>query len=336
MDTPEPKSINWKRLRDLRDLFLSGEPIPDPYWTDQKLLADYDATLGERIAWKWRAVLKELSMRGWTPPSDRIYDLGCGSGVASRTFLESFGDAIKHASIYDHSPQAMDYTAKALREQYPELHVREGQEDDKLGGVVLISHVLTELPDDVIEELVERLVRADAVIWVEPGTFESSRLLIHLREALRDRFTVLAPCPHQGECGLLQEENENHWCHHFAPSPSGVHQSTFWGRFRKEMNLDLNAVAYSFLVLGKGASPASEIPDLSHTIGKPLFAPKFLRLLSCQEEDVAELVASRRSGSELYKHIKKSNDPGLYQFERRKNRITGGVPLAGQSSEEKG
>ena len=324
MKTPDPDSIDWNALRVLRDLLMAEAPVPDPYWSHRSQLEAYDATLGARIGWKWDAVLEELCLRGWKPTGNRLYDFGCGTGIATRRFLKVFASEIESVTLYDHSSMAMQLARVKIEEEFPEVRVRMGTPEDRLDGMVLVSHLITELPSHRLSELSERLLRADSVLWVEPGSHASSRFLIEVREELRQRFSVSAPCPHQNACGLTAEGMEKQSCHHFAEPPMEVHQNAFWTRFRQELSLDLSAVAYCFLVLDKAANPEVPLESLSHQIGKPLLQPKFIRLLCCQEEDVAELVASRRTGSVLYRDIKKGKGPALFRFERRKNRITGG------------
>ena len=316
-----PEAIDWNALRELRDLFLAAEPMERPYWVSRDQLDAYDRTLGERIGWKWDAVLSELKARDWSPPSRKLTDFGCGTGIAVRRVLRAFPGAFDEVVLHDHSAIAMAFARERIQEEHPGTPIRLGESTLSGDGVVLISHLLNELPPGKLAELPEILSQADALLWVEPGTMDCSRALIDIRETVRETHTLIAPCPHQGACGLLREENAAHWCHHFAPAPAHAHQDPFWGHFRREMNLEIGPVAYSFLVADKSAQPDS---GLSHLIGKPLRAPKYLRVLSCQESDIAELVASRRSGS-VYRNLKGPASPAIYKFERRKNRIVGGA-----------
>lgn len=319
----EPPNINWDRLRALRDLFFSGEPLAEDYWTSTNLLRDYDITLGERIGWKWDAVIRELKLRGWTPPSSAIDDLGCGTAVATRRMLKAFPGHFRRVNLWDRSARAMKYAKQKLRHEHPFVKVVCCAEPPAPHGLVLVSHVLTECDDEGAAEMVELLENARGAVWVEPGAYAASRMLIEVREAMRDTFKVLAPCTHQAGCGLLAEGMEAHGCLHYAPSPEGVHQDPFWGHFRREMNLDLAPVAYSFLALGEKALAEDE--GLSHLIGGPMKFPKYLRVLSCAEEGVDELVASRKV--DLYPDLKKNVTPAVYRFERKKNRIVGGERL---------
>lgn len=319
--TPDP--IHWNDLRELRDLFLADLPLERPYWTSLRQMSDYDRTLGERIGWKWDAVIHELKLRGWSPPSPILTDFGCGTGIAARRMLAAFPEAFNRVVLLDHSSIATGFARNKIQENFTGITVSIGGASELLTGTVLISHVLTELSGTVQAELTGRLQEAAAVVWVEPGTERCGKALVRQRETLRASFTLVAPCPHQAACGLLLPENEAHWCHHFAPAPSSAHQDPFWGHFRRELNLDIGPVAYSFLVADKAA--AGDV-GCSHLIGRPLRAPKFLRVLSCQREDIAELVASRRSG-EIYRPLKQNASPAVYRFDRRKNRITGGTWL---------
>lgn len=316
----EPPKIDWDRLRQLRDLFLQPEPITEPYWKSNRQLQDYDITLGERIGWKWDAVLSELKARGWKPPSPSLTDMGCGTGVAARRVLRAFPGQFKKITLWDHSESAVSYARQKIRHEFPDVRVICPASAPHPKGVVLISHVLTELSDESAREMLRLMADAQAMLWVEPGTFESSRMLIHLREKLKDQFKVVAPCTHQNACGLQAEGNEGHWCHHFADAPPKAHQDPFWGHFRKEMNLDVGPLAYSFLILAKETELIPE--GASHLIGKPLKFPKFVRVLSCQEENVRELVVGR--GVDAYRSLKKGETPAVYRFELKKNRILSG------------
>jgi len=314
----EPPKIDWDRLRTLRDLYLQPGPLESDYWTSNRQLQDYDITLGERIGWKWDAVIEELKLRGWSPPSPSLTDLGCGTGVAARRMLRAF-PGWKKVTLWDRSELALRYARQKIRHEFPEVKVLTASRPPRPKGVAVVSHVLTELGESDQDFWLESLADAQALLWVEPGTAASSRGLIAVREILRESRTVVAPCTHQAACGLLTEENAGHWCHHFAPAPPEAHQSSFWGHFRREMNLDIGPLAYSFLVLDRRPETAMP-PGWSHLIGKPLRFPKFLRVLSCQEENVRELVASRKTDG--YKSLKQAEPPPLYRFACRKNRIT--------------
>jgi hypothetical protein len=234
--------------------------------------------------------------------------------------LKAFPEHFKKVTLWDHSQAAVNYARQKIRHEFPDVRVVCATAPAHPKGVALISHVLTELTDTSAADLLELLSDAQAMLWVEPGTFEASRRLIQVRELLKERYSVVAPCTHQESCGLEVEENKGHWCHHFAVAPPTAHQDPFWGHFRKEMNLDVGSVAYSFLVLAHEAILLEE--GASHLIGKPLKFPKFVRVLSCQKEEVRELVAGRKL--DIYRELKQATTPAVYRFDLKKNRIVSG------------
>ena len=64
--------IDWAALDRLREGFLSGSAANGPYWRSRSDLASYDFTYGERIGWKWDAVLRELRSPGLLPDSTNL------------------------------------------------------------------------------------------------------------------------------------------------------------------------------------------------------------------------------------------------------------------------
>jgi len=194
--------LDWPALDRLRDGFLSGSAANGPYWRSLSDLASYDFTYAERIGWKWDAVLAELRRRNWTPPSRALVDWGCGSGIAGRRVLTTFGaENFDTLRVWDHSPLARHFAATAARENFPTLSVSEFvpfniqhstfNSAPQIGTLVL-SHVLNELPAPARSELLSLIDRAEAVIWIEPGTHAVSRDLASLRDRLRDNFDIIS------------------------------------------------------------------------------------------------------------------------------------------------
>lgn len=101
---------DWARLERLRRAFLDGTAGESDYWHSLEDLAAYDATFAQRIGWKWDFVLEDLQRLGWTPPAGPLLDWGCGSGIASRAFLEPFSSAdVSPIRYWDRSSKAMEF-----------------------------------------------------------------------------------------------------------------------------------------------------------------------------------------------------------------------------------
>lgn len=309
-------TIDWSALERMRAAFLAGTAGVADYWQNESDLAAYDATFAQRIGWKWDFVLAELQRRGWTPPPGELLDWGCGSGVAGRAFLDHFGaEAVTKLRVWDRSPLAMNFAERRAREKYSSLVVEAaGTTTGSVGSTLLISHVLTELTQEQTEALVEQAARAQCVLWVEPGTYETSLTLIAIRERLRSQFNVIAPCPHQERCGILAPENERHWCHHFAAPPPEVFTDSGWARFTNLLGIDLRDLPLSFLVLDR--RPAPVLPaGAARIIGHPRIYKGHALLLGCDATGVYERRLAQRQFASEFKTFKKGKHSSLCQWE---------------------
>ena len=323
--------VNWDALRRLRARFLQFDNSPGgeaDYWRSHSELESYDFTFAERIGWKWDAVLAELGHRGWTLPEGAILDYGCGTGVAGRRVIDwavrqGQAKAVRPSKLLlsDRSQPAMLFAQRRAREIFPWLTV-ERATPESAPSVLVVSHLINELKPEGLNRLLATANRAQAVLWVEPGTAAASRALIAVRERLLATFRPVAPCTHALRCGLLDAGNERHWCHHFANPPTSVFQDPGWGRFARTLEIDLRSAPFSYLVLDRRADAAGE-PTASRVIGVPREYKGFAKVLSCQEDGVRELLLQKRDAPELFKEMKK--DPGsLYRWERDGDKIRGG------------
>ena len=319
------ETLDWAVLDRLRAGFLGGSAANGPYWQSSADLANYDLTYAERIGWKWDAVLGELLRRGWSPRTRTILDWGCGSGVAGRRVVAAFGaDHFNALNVWDHSPIAREFAAARAREEFPKLTVEPFTDTGQPLGLLVISHVLNELPAEALAQLLALIARAEAVLWVEPGNHVVSRQLIGIRETLTSSFNIVAPCPHPGACGLLSAGKERDWCHFFAEPPPGVQNDSNWVRFGQRAGIDLRSQAYSYLVLEKNS--ASDLSTLNPQLSTPSSSARilgraehfkgFARILSCEASGVASLELQKRAAPELYKELKKDASYPLYRWTR--------------------
>ncbi len=341
------ESLDWEVLDRLRETFLTDAKSAGPYWHTMTDLECYDLTFGERIGWKWDAVLRELRARGWAPPAGAtVLDWGCGSGVPGRRVVDFFGATnFSRLLLHDHSELAMNYAAHRAEKYFPELRVECTSMRDLRGDspidVLVVSHVLNELDDSARADLASLIARATTVLWVEPGTYEVSRALVGWREKLHGDFRVIAPCTHQTACGLLAPANERHWCHHFAAPPPEIFANSDWVRFGQRAGIDLRSLPYSFLVLdqpspslrptGRHADerrPYNEeqnsAPGLSRILGEPRHYKGYAKIFNCDAAGVAELTLQKRDAPELFKDLKRPCGPLVYQWTREKDRVVAG------------
>lgn len=326
--------LDWPALDRLREKFLHGTAADEPYWTSPADLANYDFTYGERIGWKWDHVLRELRLRGWKPaPHCDVFDWGCGSGVAARRLISFFGaENFESLTVWDHSPLACDFAEAAARRDFPALRVAQATPGllaaDTPIDLLLVSHVLNELPAESLAALRALIARATAVVWVEPGTHVVSRQLGAIRDELRGAFQVVAPCTHVLPCPIFAEGNERHWCHFFAPPPSEIFADSNWVKFGQRAGIDLRSLPYCFFALDRswtGAPPA--LPPLSRIIGRVEHFKPYARLLNCDASGLAELELPKRAAPALFKQLDRTRAPLVYRWQREGEKITGGQSL---------
>jgi len=314
------ETIDWQALERLRHTYLAGTAGNADYWRSLNDVDSYNQTFAQRIGWKWDYVLEDLQHLGWTPPKGEVLDWGCGSGVAGRAFLDLFGAAaVTGLRVWDRSSLAMDFAAKTARKRFPELNVQSGLPEAP--SILLLSHVLTELTPEQTDELANYVAKAEVVIWVEPGTYESSLTLIAIRERLRSQFNLVAPCPHTEQCGILAPGNERHWCHHFASPPPGIFTDPDWSKFANMMGIDLRSLPVSYLVMDKRPRAAMSA-ETYRIIGRARVYKAHALYLACNGCGVKEYELHKRDFPSQYKQVKKGNDPSLQEWQVTGDRIT--------------
>jgi hypothetical protein len=321
-----PMDFDWSALDTLRKTYLNGTAGSADYWNSETLLSAYDATFARRIAWKWQWVFSELHRRGWQPPTSfEILDFGCGTGVAVREALNHWGPTIASGiTLKDRSVRALRFAEAALAREHPGVPIR--RSSDSPPGMVLVSHVLTELDAIGQSHLLNILRTAQSAIIVEPGTSDASHRLIALRDQLRADFNVIAPCTHRASCGMLTKANERHWCHFHASPPPEIFQDGDWMMFGKVMGIDLRALPLSFLVLDR--RPAPPVPkDVVRVTGNPRFYKGYALLPGCTEAGVHERRFSRRTDTRLFRDLEKGRVPSLQHWSLDGTEITAVTPV---------
>ncbi|NBT58039.1 methyltransferase [bacterium] len=303
---------NWTLLENLRNQFISESFSSGSYWTNREILEQYDHTFAQRIGWKWRSVLHELSEQNGTQNLEpmSLIDWGCGTGIASREFLDCVGSqSIKELVLLDKSPLAVQFATELISKKHPTLKVETSLSPLKKGkSILLISHVLNELSPSYEKELVSLIQKMDLVIWIEPGTPSLSRKLIERREDLRKYFRVLAPCPHQESCGLLKSKSTPHWCHFFATVPATIFRDSFWSEFSKRLKIDLRALPTSFFILAKpDLLPTASPKDRKRLLGRPRHYKGYSLALVCSQCGVQEEKLLKKRDVEIIDLISKNS-----------------------------
>lgn len=341
------EELDWRALDRLRERFLRGPGEGGAYWESPADLASYDFTFGERIGWKWNQVLRELKLRGWQPRSRHVLDWGCGSGIAARRVIAAFGAGqFESLTVWDHSPLACDYAEDAAHRAFPGLKVAQATPGllsaDTPIGLLILSHVLNELPPEVVIALRALIARSDAVLWVEPGTHAVSRQLGRIRDDLQAHFQIVAPCTHALGCPMFAPENERHWCHFFAPPPAEIFADSNWVKFGQRAGIDLRSLPYCFVAAERRSDQETPAPEIaaskdspessasawSHVIGRVEHFKPYARLLNCDAHGLVELELPKRANPALFKQLERTRSPLVYRWQRNGDKITAGEALA--------
>ncbi len=209
------------------------------------------------------AVLEELQVRAPDFAPRTVLDAGAGPGTAGWAVLEAFEGVAP--TLMDHN-RAFLALARTLAEGTALAGASLLEAD--LGrfelpsryDLVTCAYALTELPDAEMLAAAERLWRhSDGVLAIiEPGRPRDYQRLMAVRQrliALGGR--VLAPCPHERECPLLEPD----WCHFSVRlSRSRDHMRMKGG------TLGYEDEKYSYLVI---ARPDIGVPARGRVLRRP-------------------------------------------------------------------
>lgn len=293
----------------MRDRFLSDPSAK--YWTDPRDLELYDTVFAERIGWKWDAVLQSLEKAGWKSFSQRIFDWGCGTGVASRKVSAHTG--IGTLRLHDRASEAVRFAVS--RSGDSDSRQESPPERFEPGTLLLISHVLNELPSEALNGLVTLAASADEVIWVEPGTHEVSRKLGAIRDRLIGKGQhMIAPCIADIPCPMLTPERERDWCHFFAAPPNEIFHSSFWREVNLRLEIDLRSLPYSYFAASRNWQPHWG-GGVERMIGRPREFKAHCELLCCGKGGLNERVLQKRDEPALYKAVAKGRSGNLFEWE---------------------
>jgi ribosomal protein RSM22 (predicted rRNA methylase) len=157
--------------------------------------------------------------------------------------------------------------------------------------LVTMSYVLGELSPAAREDVV-RWLAADAgvVALVEPGTPAGYERVVAARDVLLGLgLTVLAPCPHDGECPIRRGQD---WCHFSARlSRSGLHRRI------KAATLGFEDEKFAYVIASTQRSRKAENRVLRH----PQQRKGLVSLRLCAgEEGMVYVVVSKRQNT-LYR-----------------------------------
>jgi len=234
------------------------------------------------------AVLEEIVARAPEFAPRTLLDAGAGPGTAGWAVAAAFGGIAP--TLMDHN-RAFLALAATLAEgsTLADAELLEADlsrfELATRYDLVTCAYALTELPDADMLAAAERLWRHNAGILaiIEPGRpRDYQRLMLVRRRLLELEGRVLAPCPHERECPLVEPD----WCHF----------SVRLSRSREHMRMKGGTLGYedekySYLVM---ARPGIGVPARGRVLRRPEENKFSVTLAVCGEAGLETQVVPSR------------------------------------------
>lgn len=210
------------------------------------------------------SVLAELQARAPDFAPASLLDAGAGPGTASWAVAEAYPE-VERLTLVDHSREFLKL-AQSLADGgvLADAEFVNGDlarfEFDRRFDLVTCAYALTELGDAEMLAAAEQLWRhcEGALVIVEPGRPRDYQRLMAVRRRLIELGgSLLAPCPHEAACPLVEPD----WCHF----------SVRLSRSRDHMRMKGGTLGYedekfSYLVMGR---PNLGLPAAGRVVRRP-------------------------------------------------------------------
>ena len=165
--------------------------------------------------------------------------------------------------------------------------------------LVIASYVLNELQPQKRREAWQALWQAadQMLLIIEPGTPAAYAQLMEARAFLLAKGAhILAPCPHERECPML----EGDWCHFTTRiARSALHRQV------KEGEVPYEDEKFSYLAIVKEEGKAR---NFARVLRHPIHAKGHSKVVVCDEKGIEQLTVTKKHG-ERYKQVRKAH-PG--------------------------
>ncbi|MCQ4044845.1 small ribosomal subunit Rsm22 family protein [Streptomyces rubrisoli] len=273
-------------------------PTDSPVLRDRADVAAYAAYRMPATFEAVRAALAAFRARAgeWSPKAH--VDIGGGTGAATWAVADAWPEGPHTTTVLDWAQPALDL-GRTLAAEAPHPSLRQAEWHRQPIGAALalppsdlvtISYVLGELTEADRELVVATAARAaHTVLVVEPGTPDGYRRILRARQQLVDEgLSVVAPCPHNGECPVRDPD----WCHFAARvNRSSLHRQVKGG------SLPYEDEKFSYVAAMRDPVPPAE----SRVVRHPQIRKGLVLLDLCtRDEGLRRTTVSKRHG-DLYR-----------------------------------
>ncbi len=296
--------------------------IEESYLNDSELRQAYLLYYTTTNMLKIIPPLRELSLCGFFESNKpiRILDLGSGTGAAIWGLIQYL--ECERALPIDVSITAVDSVAKNLstiRDFHNRLSKRcrfvnsslevqlDNLEHTKLlrseeqYDLIIMMNTLNELSTESehgLSDLLKQLLNNDGVsMFIEPASRSQSRRLLAFRdEAVKNGFTVFAPCTRQANCPAL--DREGNWCHseYDWERPQWI---KLIDEFAETLRLSLKS---TYITINKNGNTLSqclqEKESISRVVSERFDEKGRTRAILCSEKGRGEFILNKRDKSD--------------------------------------
>jgi len=219
-----------------------------------------------------------------------LLDLGAGTGAAAWAATAVWPN-IKNITLLENDARMIRLGRRlhAANPFFDNTDDWQWQEDDFTKenfspyDLITASYALGELDSESAVSIARSAWQATRGIFViiEPGTMSGFALIRQIRRVLiEDGASLLAPCPHDRECPIL----ENDWCHFAARvSRSTLHRHLKGGQLAYEDE------KFSYLAFTRTPAPRAPARVLRH----PLYPPRQVHFVACTDTGIRNINISK-------------------------------------------
>lgn len=209
-----------RNVERLIESYRSGETPRSPILASQDDVLAYAAYRMPATYAVVHAALQRVHTRVPEFQPSTLVDVGAGTGAATWAATQVW-PALERVTLLEQSADAIEVGTRIMANSecgalqsatWQRWRLSTIDPDAVTADIAIASYLLGELTDDQRVLLVALLMKcAPTVVLIEPGTPAGYARIMSARAALvDDGFTVVAPCPHDLACPMLERGD---WCH---------------------------------------------------------------------------------------------------------------------------
>ena len=226
-----------------------------------------------------------------------LLDIGAGTGAAVWAINDILN--IKNIKCFERENSMMNIGKQLMSKtklsnvKWEQLDILK-EEIKENADIVITSYMINELPESEKENVIEKLWNATnkLLIIIEPGTPVGFNNVLKIRnKLLKDGGYIVAPCTHQGECKISQ----NDWCAFYTRVfRSAIHKQA------KNGELGYEDEKFSYIAFSKMSAKSDGARILRH----PQIYKGYVNVKLCTRDGIQEKTYSKKDG-DIYKKVRK-------------------------------